>query len=212
MTSAWWNSCACRGFIWTVFNEEHESLQISTEKNIWLDISLSRMSFNLLLRFLVTTLICLEWFHFLFVVTEVVRVQILFLFNSPGLECTQFSLLEKGEENGLSCGMEKLCKEKLKVCGLWCFHCPLHCGRIERGLFGDKIGILLSPSVAEGWVDSCRRGSLCWVVIIGTKLLSSTDFGRLEFICGTLFKISSYVFPKSFLAVCNVPFGFPYMW
>lgn len=39
-------------------NTKNVSLQVITEKNIWLDMSLSKMTSNLLPRFLITTLIC----------------------------------------------------------------------------------------------------------------------------------------------------------
>lgn len=41
-------------------------------------------------------------------------------------------------------------------------------------------------------------------IIIEMNLLSLTDFGRVRLTCG----ISSYLAPKNFIVMCNVPFEF----
>lgn len=53
-----------------------------------------------------------------------------------------------------------------------------------------------------------QEGEPLMGIIIEMNLLSLTDFGRVRFICGISSKISSYLVPKSFLAMCNVPFEF----
>lgn len=45
-------------------------------------------------------------------------------------------------------------------------------------------------------------------IIIEMNLLSLTHFSTVRSICGISSKISSYLVPKSFLAMCNVPFEF----